>query len=265
MKSYKFTTIYQAKKDTGLNYLGNIDISSKLVKNKKVSNQFTYILYLMPSSASGYNVCPMATKECIAGCLNTSGRVKIDTKNRILNARMKKTKLFFEHKEFFLQWMFAEIKNAKKIAKKNGFKFSVRLNGTSDLNWQIYKLNGKNVFETFSNVQFYDYTKIYKMFSKITPNYHLTFSYSGYNWINSLFLLNEGFNVAVVFNVKKGQPLPKTFRGYKIIDGDLTDYRPDDKKGCIVGLRWKDIKNKKANEFVKHSPFVVQTEVEELV
>src|SRR5690606_1314591 len=120
----QFTTISKAKKDANVAYLGGINSSSKLAKNGKVSNQFTYSLYLAPASLSGFNTCPMATKECIAGCLNTSGRVKMDKKNIIVNSRIAKTQLFFNQREFFLNWLVAEIEAGKAKAKKAGYEFS---------------------------------------------------------------------------------------------------------------------------------------------
>lgn len=130
-----FTTIGRAKKETGLTYLGGVDLSYKLMKNSKYSGQSTYCMYLAPADISGYQVCPMATKECITGCLNTSGRVKMDTKNVIMNARVKKTKLYFEEREFFMNWLIAEIRTNKAKAEKDGMIFSVRLNGTSE--WYV--------------------------------------------------------------------------------------------------------------------------------
>ena len=253
----KFETISKAKKETGLSYLGSINSSAKIAKNGKVSKQMTYSLYLMPAKFSGYNTCPMATEECIAGCLNTSGRVKLDTKNNILNARDKKTKLYFEERDFFMNWLIAEMTNAKKKAEKNGYGFSARLNCTSDIDWSIPKVNGKNIFEIFSDVQFYDYTKVAKKFNNMPSNYQLTFSYTGYNTDQAIELLNKGVNVAVVFNTKKNQPLPEKFLGFDVADGDLTDYRPDDKAGTIIGLRFKHIKDKDAERIVLNSPFVV--------
>jgi hypothetical protein len=45
--------------------------------------------------------------------------------------------------------------------------------------------------------------------------------------------------MAVVFHVKKGQPLPKLWQGKAVIDGDEHDARIHDPKGIIVGLRAK--------------------------
>jgi len=252
----KFTSMSQAKKLTGISYLSGINTSAKIKKGVKIGIN-TSVLYLSPADTSGYNTCPFATKECKAGCLHTSGRVKMDNKNTITNCRLNRTKLFYENREFFMNWIVAEIKRDYKKSIKNGFEYSVRLNGTSDIDWSLAKIDGKNLFEIFPNIQFYDYTKIPKRFRKLYPNYHLTFSYSGYNWSDAETFLKLGYNIAVIFDVKKGMPLPEKFNGYEIIDGDISDYRPNDKKGTIVGLRFKNIKDKKAQREVINSPFVV--------
>ena len=73
-----FTTISKAKKETGLSYLGKINISAKLAKNGKVNHQYTYGIYLAPANTSGYNVCSHSTPECRLGCLATSGRAGME-------------------------------------------------------------------------------------------------------------------------------------------------------------------------------------------
>jgi len=257
-----FTTIAQAKKDTGLSYLGNINSSAKIIKNKKVSNNYTYIIYLASSNTSGYNVCSHSTPECRKGCLGTSGRVKMETegKRKITNCRIKKTKLFYEHRNFFMDWMLAEIAMYKKKAKKDGYDFSARLNGTSDIDWQNVRfMNGCNIFDLFDNdMVWYDYTKDYNRFTNKPENYHLTYSYTGKNWNNCKQLLDKGYNVAVVFDTKKGKDLPKTFKDYPVIDSDITDFRPNDPNGVICGLRFKRIVNKENEKEILNSCFVVK-------
>jgi len=257
----QFTTISQAKKDTGLSYVGGVNTSAKMLKSKKTSNQYTYIIYLAPAKQSGYQVCPNATKECRMGCLATSGHAGMELASggcRIKNARIKKTKLFFEHNEFFMEWVIEEIKKARAKAQRDGFYFSVRLNGTSDINWQNAQFKGYNLFEIFPDVQFYDYTKSIKKYVNKPDNYHLTFSYTGRNWDKCKALLEDGNNVAIVFNVKSEKLLPAMYKGYKVINGDLTDYRINDAKGIIVGLKWKHIGNKEAEKQVLNSCFVVK-------
>lgn len=255
-----FTTIADAKRQTKLSYLGSINSSAKLIKNKKVSDNYTYIIYLAPATTSSYNTCKYSTPECRLGCLSNSGRVKVEDysgKSVIRNARVKKTKLFFEEQEFFMHWMVAEMKSYQKKAKKDNYFFSARLNGTSDIDWTEIRLNGKTIFEIFPDVQFYDYTKNPNMYMKQLPeNYHLTFSYSGRNESLSLKLLAKGYNVAVVFDTAE---LPETWNGYKVINGDLTDYRPLDGNGVVVGLKYKEMADKAINEQIKNSCFVVKT------
>jgi len=227
------------------------------------SHQYTYILYLAPANTSGYNVCPYSTKECRMGCLATSGRAGIELisgSDRIKNSRIKKTRLFYEQPEFFMQWLIAEILQAKDMAEKDGYYFSVRLNGTSDIDWQNVKINGLSIFEMFPDILFYDYTKNPNKFINKPSNYHLTMSYTGRNWHVCEGLLQKGHNIAMVFNVKHERFLPLTYRGYQVINGDLTDYRIDDAKGIIIGLKWKRIGDRKVEKQVLNSCFVVNPE-----
>ena len=247
------------KHDFNFSYIGGINLTAKIAKGEKI-NMATYAIYFAPYNLSGRNVCAKATKECIMGCLNTSGRVKMDAKNTIVNARINRTIAFYEQREKFMNLLISEISMYKKRAQSKGMEFSVRLNGTSDLSPEIFKAFGQNILELFPDVQFYDYTKVLnrtRLTSKYS-NYHLTFSYTGENWNECEQALANGVNVAAIFDTKRGKALPETFNGYKVIDGDVTDYRPADEKGVIVGLRWKEIKNRADSETVKASKFVVK-------
>ena len=240
----QFTTISSAKKLTGLSYLGSVASSSKIAKGLKY-NEMTYILYLAPASQSGYNVCPQSTEECRNACLTESGHNRIDVKKNAINkARIKKTKLFFEQRDFFMSWLIVEITKAMIDANMKGYKFSVRINGTSDISLESFKLNGKNILQYFPIVPFYDYTKVanrFKLLDKYT-NYDLTYSFSGHNMMQCVDLLSKGNGrVAMVF---EGKVLPTTFMGYKVIDGDAYDMRYYDEQGVIVGLKFKKVRNK---------------------
>lgn len=248
-------------KTMGFSYLGNVNSSSKIQKTDKVLDIDTYVMYLAPSNLSGKNVCAMATAECIKGCLNTSGRAKMNKSYKaIMNARINKTKFFYDNRAQFNEILFNELKLAKGRTDRKGKEFAVRLNGTSDLNPILFKVDGQNVLERFPDVQFYDYTKVLNRIevAKKYPNYDLTFSFTGYNWNDCLIALQNNVRVAVIFNVGRNEALPKSYMGYKVVDGDKYDYRPLDSKDVIVGLRWKSIRDKEANEQIKNSPFVVQ-------
>ena len=84
------------------------------------------------------------------------------------------------------------------------------------------------------------------------PNYHLTFSRSEAfgNQVQAAQLLKEGKNVAAVFSTKKGEELPESWKGYKVVDGDKDDLRFLDIKNCIVGLRAKGKARKDNSGFV---------------
>jgi hypothetical protein len=60
--------------------------------------------------------------------------------------------------------------------------------------------------------------------------------------LHSLALLEgKKGRVAMVF---EGKQLPKTFMGFKVIDGDEYDMRYLDEQGVIVGLKFKKVRNK---------------------
>jgi hypothetical protein len=141
----------------------------------------TYILHLAPASLSGYNTCPKATEGCKSACLNTAGRGGMfkrgETTNTIQQARIRKTKQFYENRQEFMVQLVKDIELAIKQSNKLGLIPVFRLNGTSDLSWEKYEVDGfANIFARFPEVQFYDYTKVLgRKVSNIT-NYHLTFS-----------------------------------------------------------------------------------------
>ena len=244
MSTLQFTTVGNAKKVTGLSYLGSVASSSKIAKGLQY-NEMTYILYLAPANQSGYEVCPMRTPECTEACLTESGHNRIDVKKNAINkARIKKTKLFFEERDFFMAWLVTEIEKAKADADKAGMRFSVRLNGTSDIEPTLFKHNGRVIFDLFDDVPFYDYTKVAKRFRLLDKytNYDLTYSFSGHNMLQCLDLLDKAKGrVAMVF---EGKTLPVSFMGYKVIDGDAYDMRYLDEQGVIVGLKFKKVRNK---------------------
>ena len=241
----EFTTVAEAKRLTGLTYLAKCNHTAKHKKAYKY-DELVYSLYLAPAKLSGYEVCPMRNKECTKLCLNESGRNKfVHELNKITESRIKKTKLFFEHREFFMQWMMYEINFYRNKAKELGYNFSIRLNNTSDISPESFYIRqgstSKNILELFPDVQFYDYTKVYNRINlkKKYKNYDLTFSFSGSNLDEVMKAFENKTRVAVVF-----KEVPKTFWNKKVIDGDKYDMRYYDPKNVIVGLKFKQVRNK---------------------
>lgn len=258
----KFKSRAQAKKVTGISALTGINSSAKLSHNEEIG-VYTSVFYGAPGKNSGYETCPNATASCRGACLYASGLVKVEEyagKNTIKKCRVNRTKLFFEHQSFFMGWLVAELKAAQAKAKRDGMEYSVRLNGTTDIAWENIPVNGAaNIFELFPDVQFYDYTKAFDRMSLNISNYHLTFSYTGEgdNVEQSLDILRAGGNVAIIFDTKRGKALPTSLAGFEVIDADVTDYRPADKRGVWCGLRFKESANKAGNEAAKRSDFVI--------
>lgn len=199
----------------------------KTIKGEKMG-WLTGILHLAPFNLSGYNVCPFASTGCAKACLNTAGFGRY---KNVQDARVARTKLFFEDRAAFLAMLSKEIQAMERKAEKNGMRLAIRLNGTSDIAWENY-----GIIQAFPHVQFYDYSKIPVRFlsRKLPSNYHLTFSRSESNEEQAKLISSLGHNVAVVFDT-----LPKAFWGKKVVGGDETDLRFLDKKGVVVGLTIK--------------------------
>lgn len=238
----------------------------KTLKGQSVG-YLTFILHLAPASVSGYNTCPKATEGCKAACLNTAGRggmfKKGETTNVIQQARIRKTQFFFEERNGFMEWLVADIKLGIKQAEKKGMIPVFRLNGTSDLAWEKYAVTVdgvvyNNIFEAFPNIQFYDYTKILGRKVKGIANYHLTFSAADGNDLDVYRALAEGMNVATVFGIKKTLPMPETYNGRPVFNGDESDLRFLDPKGVVVGLYAKGKAKKDTSGFVKYPTIMMK-------
>jgi hypothetical protein len=202
----------------------------------------TGILYLAPAKISGYEVCPMRSAGCTAACLYTAG---MGAFSNVQQARIKKTKMFFEQREEFFKLLHKDIKSLIAKAKKENLTPAIRLNGTSDINWVRFK-----IFEQYPEVQFYDYTKMLNHLTKDVANYHITFSKNESNDVDCKIALERGYNVAVVFNTKKGVSLPPSWNNYPVYDGDDTDVRFYDPDNHVIGLRAKGMAKKDNSGFV---------------
>ena len=230
----------------------------KTLKGEK-QGYLTYLLHLSPAESSGYQVCPMATKGCISGCLNTAGRGGIfkkgETTNIIQQARIKRTRYFFEHRGEFMEQLHKEITNAIKYAKFKGLIPVFRLNGTSDIAWEKIRVGSnttervyRNIFAAFPDIQFYDYSKI--LGRKLPKNYHLTFSKAESNYGDVMQAIKQHLNIAVVFSSKI---LPATYLGLKVVNGDESDLRFLDRAKSIVGLYAKGKAKRDTSGFVVHA------------
>ena len=218
------------------------------------SEYLTAILYMTPYKVMVdgklFNSCSMAAiAGCIDPCLYTAGRGAF---NNVQTARQRKAELFYRDRDSFMDQLIIDISKFEQYCNKRGIQPCVRLNGTTDIRWELIKVDGKNVFEIFPNVQYYDYTKIANRKCKDIPNYHLTWSYSNANPEYAKLLdkaLEQGMNAAVVYRKEYHKP---KWQGYPVIDGDKDDLRfLDPKGGHIVALYAKGKAKKDTSGFVQ--------------
>jgi hypothetical protein len=221
----------------------------KIQKGTKLG-YLSFILHLAPADLSGKNTCPKATAGCKAACLNTAGRggmfKKGENTNMIQKARIRKTVAFFFDREQFMADLVSDIRKGIKMATKLGLTPVFRLNGTSDLSWEKYPVEGAdNIFALFPTVQFYDYTKVLGRKVADIPNYFLIFSKADGNDADVSKAMAQGMNVAAVFD-----SIPESYNGRPVINADETDLRFLDPKGVVAGLKAKGRAKKDYSGFV---------------
>jgi hypothetical protein len=211
----------------------SVDADTKTIKGREIGF-LTGILYLAPYDLSGVNLCPFAkVAECHVACLNTAGRGNF---NNVKSARLRRAKLFNDNRGEFFAQLIEDIHKLKAQAKKQNLQAVVRLNGTSDIEWENIKVTGDyTIFNLFPDLQFYDYTKNPNR-KNLPSNYDLTFSYSG---VESFIKFNRqalknNMRVATVFKI-----MPAQFEGREVINGDDHDARFIEDKNIIVGLKAK--------------------------
>ncbi len=218
----------------------------KIQKGTKLG-YLSFILHLAPATLSGKETCPKRTAGCTAACLNTAGRGgmfrKGENTNMIQQARIRKTRMFFEQRDAFMAQLEKDIKLGIKQAAKLGLTPVFRLNGTSDLAWEKY-----GIIEKFPQVQFYDYTKVLGRKVAHLQNYHLTFSAADGNDADVAKAVSAGMNVAAVFD-----KLPSEYMGKTVINADEHDLRFLDPKGVIAGLKAKGKAKKDTSGFVRRT------------
>jgi hypothetical protein len=216
--------------------------------NEYGAKYLTAIMYLAPAMVSGRNVCAWKTAGCETVCLNTAGRGVMST---VQAARIGRTHHFQQDRVCFKVQLYKEITAHIRKALKLGRIPALRLNGTSDITWEKLPIFS-DMFQHFSGVVFYDYTKYpIKYRSELPSNYSLTYSRSERpgSDLEAVEWAQKGYTAAVVFDTKRGAPLPATWQGLKVIDADVHDMRFLE-SGTVAGLRAKGKARKDSSGFV---------------
>lgn len=231
----------------------------------------TYMLYLAShkeafvdeqgsylSQYAGLTMCPGASPECFGHCLTHSGQMIMPHAKQ---ARIRKTRLLLDNPSEFGRLLHWDVDAHLRWCQRNGMLPSFRFNGTSDYHfedWVVPHL-GINIHQYILDVSpgsmINEYTKRFGVMKRwlsgaYLKNLYMTFSLHEKNELQAREILRFGGNVAVVFRTKKHHPLPSSWWGHPVFDGDTDDLRwmdaararragLDPSRGLVVGLRAK--------------------------
>lgn len=223
------------------------------------------IHYMAPHTLGGVgNLCSHASPQCITICLGQySGQAAMvadieNGTNSVRESRKLKAQLFMRERGEYMNRMARDIVRLERKATRESLKLCVRLNGSTDIVWErvSFAIDDKTakalrlpdmagrivtLLQIFPAIQFVEYTKNPNRIGKAPANLDLTLSYAVNNSQACVAALLAGHNIAMVFH----GGLPKSFGGFRVIDGDQHDLRHlDEKGGVIVGLSPKGRKAK---------------------
>lgn len=208
----------------------------------KTGKNETYTLIFMgsPHTTAGVgNVCPASTEGCRDNCLGPeSGHGAIGGKdNETQRCRHARTRLLTDYPFYAAVLIAHEV----TVAVRKHRRIGLRLNGVMDIRWELCAPRSLAYLRRQGVAKLYDYTKWSPRLRPSVPEwYHLTLSASERTDPATLReWAAAGYSIAIPFRIPKGEPLPETYHGIPVIDGDLTDDRTLDPAGVIVGLRAK--------------------------
>lgn len=233
--------------------LSSGDASAKLSKNEIPSwglSMIPFRCWFNPSTGEtstdyvdGWqylgNVCAGAERaDCWRSCIASTGHYGMGQSAARLWVRV----LWHLNRPLFLRLLTAELRALNARAwresrrRRRRVLFAVRLNVISDIPWHRYV----NLAE-FDRLSFYGYTKVRGQLSAAAsvPNLDLTYSVSVVDTLRDLKrMARNGVRLAVVVPDADAADAP-TWAGIPAVNGDTSDYRPNDPAGVAVLLRIK--------------------------
>lgn len=190
-----------------------------------------------------WTLCPNAG-SCAVACLgHNSGRMIFDS---LRLARLWKATLFLGARHLFRELLDIEADAHEARAARLGMIPAVRVDGSSDTGEG--ELAAKRAWARGAeSIRWYDYTKNPARARRSHDGYRVVYSYSERSRLVDVdAIVRGGGSVAVVFSTRKGEPLPRTWRGHRVVDGDAHDARFLDAPGVVVGLSFKAAKARQA-------------------
>lgn len=193
---------------------------------------------IRPRKTESVVTCPHATHGeggCAESCLTFSGRGVMPS---VQAGRAKRTTWLTSHPLSYLAALWQELVYARNISVKRGLRMVVRLNGTSDLRWELI---APWLFSEFPDTLFIDYTK-WPPGSRTTPeNYTLVWSAQAHrhtidDWHRAL---DHGMSVSAIFDYPEMavEQRPDVFVAAYGADTWVLDCRDNPRVGVLRPLR----------------------------
>ena len=245
---------------------------AKLDKSGKTIGVLTVGLTMSPADESapfikGHNACAGSTAACRAVCVgNATGQAAISALlpfDGHLLARLGRTILRHYCRDLFDVREAKELAAARRKADRLGYGLAYRPDVATDYQdgRQGADIDMVYGYTAISSAMRRDDGTLRAFSRKDTA----TSDKLARRWVS------EGYPVAVVFAVKRGQPLPATWNGAPVIDGDLHDVWPMQdnpttgapisdsygQHGVVVGLRMKYANNGQRDAIIESGFAVV--------
>ena len=250
--------------------------NSKTQKNKKLALDSDWSDFLVNPQinlaqfnimsievASTGRSCPWAKKENLecftsGACLVGSGNGRFDP---VMASRTDRLAVWLNDRALFMELLDRDLRIHHATSLALGLVPVVRIDTFSSL-WLWNRPQFRQWFKDWiaAGVIFYDYAKaplhIIKKAQAEIQGLDLTVSW--HEKMHHLDVLDvlKWSRLAVPFDCPRGKPLPKSWRGIPVVDGDRHDLRFIEKTGIIVGLRSKVTSGGKLN--VKNTTGFIQ-------
>lgn len=183
------------------------------------------------NDALASTVCPHATRSCTLGCV-TMTSVNAE-RNTARETRLARTLLTLLRPAEAFELTYHQLRALTLKHGDDGVRW--RINIADDLRYE-HLAPGLLT----AGPKGYAYTKHRPRQRAEVPGVRLVYSISEHWQDNEVEeVCAAGHSVAMVFNLKRSEPLPATWHGIRVVDGDVTDDLWSHPEQVIVGLRLK--------------------------
>ena len=196
-----------------------LSTSSKVDKSQGYGT-ITDILYLNPHTYT--NVCTHRS-ACINTCLVHAGNNYFH-----IDRRDNTTRVLFQFPLATIAWILSDVESNAIKAHRDGYKYALRLNGTSDLPWHEWidmHMFTEYIRTMHADIIWYDYTKVHtRVTQPAKQEYSLTFSVDEKKKAleYACMAIRNGHNCSIVVTEPTKKKLLAAYP-HICVDGDMHD------------------------------------------